>query len=161
MRKGVALGKTTVFDVANYFLSCVNIESGSLMTHLKLQKLCYYAQAWHLVFSGRPMFDQHFEAWAHGPVCPELWQAYKSYGSRAIPGPRSFDATVIDQEKIETLKEVWSAYGQFDAKYLEDLTHQEDPWLEARGSCPPGEACTNVISHESMKRHYASLLEDG
>lgn len=150
----------TVFDVANYFLSCVEIEAGSLMTHLKLQKLCYYVQAWHLVFEDNPMFPQKFEAWAHGPVCPELWQRFKVYGTRAIPGPKSFDGSIFDKPEIETLNAVWEAYGQFDAKYLERLTHREPPWVDARGTCIPGEACSSVILFESMKEYYTKLQNE-
>jgi len=44
--------KVSVNDVANYFLKILERDSGSSITHLKLQKLVYYAQAWHLVFRG-------------------------------------------------------------------------------------------------------------
>lgn len=58
----------SVFDVATYILQkCGN------MSCMKLQKLCYYAQAWSLVWDNVPLFDEDFEAWASGPVCPELF----------------------------------------------------------------------------------------
>jgi uncharacterized phage-associated protein len=50
----------SVFDVANWFLA------KEKMTHKKLQKLCYYAQAWHLANHGQPMMPNRFEAWIHG-----------------------------------------------------------------------------------------------
>ena len=37
--------KTTIFDVAEYILS----ESDTI-TAMKLERLCYYAQAWSLVW---------------------------------------------------------------------------------------------------------------
>ena len=43
----------TIFNVADYFLNRVETEQGSSITHLKLQKLCYYAQAWYLAFEGK------------------------------------------------------------------------------------------------------------
>lgn len=153
--------KVSVFDVAKYFLSRVEVDAGSLMTHLKLQKLCYYAQAWHLVFSGQAMFDEHFEAWAHGPVCPDLWKEYKDFSYHPIPAPEDFDVNVFTQSQLETLNEVWDTYGQFDAKYLERLTHSEEPWLRARGSCPPGAACNNIITNESMKEYYSRFIDNG
>lgn len=152
----------SVFDVANYFLSRVEVDSGSLMTHLKLQKLCYYAQAWHLVFTGgQNMFDEHFEAWAHGPVCPDLWREYRGYSYNPIPAPEEFDGNIFNETQLDTLNEVWDAYGQFDARYLERLTHSETPWINARGSFPPGAACDNPITNESMVEYYSRLLENG
>ena len=60
----------TVFDTAKYILE----KKGCLST-MKLQKLCYYAQAWSLVWDDAPLFDDDFEAWANGPVCPTLFRA--------------------------------------------------------------------------------------
>ncbi len=147
----------TVFDVADYFLSRVELDSGSVMTHLKLQKLCYYVQAWHLVFEDNPMFEEKFQAWAHGPACPELFSKFKDYRWNPIPPPDEFDSSIFSGTEIETIEAVWEAYGQFDGKYLEDLTHQEDPWIMARGDCPPGEKCENVICWKSMKEYYTRL----
>lgn len=159
-RVKATMNKTTIYDVANYFLLRVDSESGSIITHLKLQKLCYYANSWHLAFEGDTLFDQCFEAWAHGPVCPELWHKYKNYRFNPISAPEVTDDNNFTEEQIETLEEVWRVYGDYDAKYLEKLTHQEEPWIEARGTCMPGEICSNIISTATMKRFYGSLLEN-
>lgn len=148
-----------IFDVAHYFLSRVELDSGSIITHLKLQKLCYYAQAWHLVFDDHPMFNEKFQAWAHGPACPELWDKYKEFKWMPLAPPEEgeFDGKAFSQSDVETLEAVWETYGCYDGKYLEDLTHQEDPWIIARGNCPPGEYCTNIITWESMKEYYTKV----
>ena len=49
-----------VFDTAKYILE----QSGSMST-MKLQKLCYYSQAWSLVWDDSPLFDEDFQAWAN------------------------------------------------------------------------------------------------
>jgi uncharacterized phage-associated protein len=49
----------TCFDIANYFLSLVEEDSGDLMTNLKLQKLVYYAQGFWLALQGQLLFQQH------------------------------------------------------------------------------------------------------
>ena len=54
-------------------------EHGSPVSNLKLQKLLYYAQAWHLAFFGAPLFDEDFEAWVHGPVVPRVFRCYRSF----------------------------------------------------------------------------------
>lgn len=149
-----------VLVVAQYFLSLVDEASGSVMTHLKLQKLCYYAQAWFLAFYGRPMFRQEFEAWAHGPVCSPLWRIYRECGAMPIRPAEDYDLSSIPQEAKEVLDEIWRVYGDYDAKYLERLTHQELPWIEARGTCQPDERCNTKIKNETMMNFYRSFLKN-
>ena len=61
----------TVFDVAKYIA-----EKTGELTAMKLQKLVYYAEAWNLAWDGEPLFSENFEAWANGPVVPELYQRH-------------------------------------------------------------------------------------
>jgi len=68
-----------------------------------------------------------------------------------------FEQQIFDEKQIDTLKAIWDAYGIYDAKYLEELTHQEDPWKEARGTCAPGDRCTSIITIESMKEFYSKF----
>ncbi|ARF70589.1 hypothetical protein B7C51_20595 [Paenibacillus larvae subsp. pulvifaciens] len=152
--------QTTVFDVAKYFLCKVDRQSGETITHLKLQKLVYYAQAWHLALYDEPLVDANFQAWAHGPVNCDIYNEYKDYKWNPIEEPSDFDPTIISNHQKEHLDEVWDVFGKYEAKYLEDLTHQEAPWKEARGNLPPGAACTTVISDERMKQFYRSLIQE-
>jgi len=71
----------TCFDVANYFLKRQDPDAGDLMSNLKLQKLVYYAQGFHLAMENSPLFNEPIEAWEHGPVCVPLYHKYKSCGS--------------------------------------------------------------------------------
>ena len=50
-----------VFDVAKYILNSV----GGDISTMKLQKLCYYSQAWSLAW-GETLFNEDFEAWSNG-----------------------------------------------------------------------------------------------
>lgn len=53
----------TVLDVASYIL-----EKQGGTTAMKLQKLCYYSKAWHLVWEERPLFTNRIEAWVNGAL---------------------------------------------------------------------------------------------
>ena len=60
--------KNRAKDVAAYILKkCGN------MSHMKLQKLMYYAQAWSLVWDEEPLFPERIEAWVNGPVVRPLY----------------------------------------------------------------------------------------
>lgn len=142
----------SVLDVAKAFLS---IES---MTHKKLQKLCYYAQAWHLALYNRRLIKEQFEAWIHGPVCPELYAEYKNYGWETIPKEQVLPENITD-EIMEFINIVYSTYGGFDGDELEALTHLELPWREARKGLEEWEPSNNIISEETMKRYYKYIYE--
>lgn len=63
---------TTALDVAEEILA-----NRGAMTTMKLQKLVYYCQAWHLAWEGEPLFDEPIKAWASGPVIPALHQLHQ------------------------------------------------------------------------------------
>jgi uncharacterized phage-associated protein len=72
--------------IANYFIQSVDTDSGDNITHLKLQKLMYFAQAWYLANINKVLFDEDMQAWAHGPVTPSIWHKYKEnrWGSLSL-----------------------------------------------------------------------------
>lgn len=150
----------SIFDVAKYFLTKVDHDAGEVMTPLKLQKIVYYAQAWHLALVEEPLMNAEFQAWAHGPVNPQLYHEYKDYGWSSIPYPDDFNAEVIDKDNEAFLDEVWEVYGRYGAKYLEQLTHKEKPWTEARGGIPDGHYCSTPLNENTMKFYYRDLMED-
>lgn len=147
-------------DAAKYFLTKVDREAGDEMTHLKLQKICYYAQAWHLAIENQPLFDVEFKAWVHGPVSAELWNEYKHFKWHPIPEPEDFDENVLSEDDRKFLDEIWELYGKYTAKYLEALTHQELPWKEARRGLSEGEISNIPISNNTMKEYYKQFLID-
>lgn len=148
--------------VADFFINKSDSESGDVITHLRLQKLVYYAQAWHLALKGEPLITDEFQAWAHGPVCPTLWHVFKEYGWDAIPQHAiTTEIHSIPTKAKKILEEVWRVYGQFSAKRLEELTHSEDPWRDARGNLPECASCNKKISQAAMKSYYRSLLPNG
>jgi len=142
----------TVFDVAKYFL-----EKLGPMSTWKLQKLCYYAQAWSLVWDEKPLFQEDFEAWSNGPVCPQLFQRHKglfTINSQQLStgAPNSFD-----KDQVETLEAICRDYGDKDPYWLREQTHYEDPWKNARGDLPVGQPSEAIIAKDAMGEYYGSL----
>jgi len=133
------MAQLNIEDLANIFLS---FES---MTHKKLQKLCYYAQAWHLALLDKPLFNEKIEAWIHGPVIPDLYQKYKKYGYESIK-KQSINLKEIDKELYSFIKNIYDYYGEFDGDQLENITHQEDPWMETRFGLDSDERSHREIS---------------
>lgn len=131
-------------------------DSGIPVSNLKLQKLLYYCEAWHLALNDESLFDDTIEAWVHGPVVARVFHDYKHAGWSPIAVERAVVAS--DEDVVEHVNAVLDAYGECGATYLERLTHQEKPWREARGGLPPDAPSRNPISRKTMKEYYSSKI---
>lgn len=152
----MAAPATDINKVADWFISRVDREAGDAITHLKLQKLLYFAQAWYLANRGEPLFSADFEAWAHGPVARLIYDRFK--GQSWQPLDPAEKPTALTPTIEGYLEKVFEKYGNYGAKYLENLTHAHAPWKEARGDLPPEARCENIITKESMRDFYGSQI---
>ncbi len=141
---------TSAHDVAAYIL-----RAHGPTTAMKMQKLVYYSQAWSLVWDERPMFIEPIQAWANGPVIPELYAKHR--GQFQINDWPWGNPDNLDKTAKETVDAVLGFYGDKTAQWLSDLTHREDPWQDARMGVAPGDWCTSEISLGSMHEYYSSL----
>jgi uncharacterized phage-associated protein len=139
-------------DVADYFLANVDEEGGDNITNLKLQKLLYYAQGFHVAMhGGETLFPEAVVAWNHGPVVRPVWSRYKHLGSSAIARPTSYQADAYAPEVSELLDAVYATYGQFTATRLRQMTHEESPWKLTRRS--------ETIRVELLQDYFTKLVE--
>ncbi len=136
-------------DVAKYIL-----KKRGPMTAMKLQKLVYYCQAWSLVWDDRPMFPERIEAWANGPVVPDLY--YRHRGKYMVSGWQG-SIKNLDQDARDTIDQILDFYGSETSQWLSDLTHAEDPWANARSGLPVGARSDKEITHADMAEYYSSL----
>ena len=91
----------TIFDTAQYILE----KLGAVSTW-KLQKLCYYAQAWSIAWTDQPIFDEDFQAWANGPVCPELYAAHRGLYTVSDAALRRGDSKNLSPDQKDTIDRV-------------------------------------------------------
>lgn len=155
---GREMGITTADKIADYFLWSAN-EKGDFLSNLKLQKLVYYAQAWFLAFEDEPLFDDRIEAWIHGPAIYSLWKKYSDSKWRPI-NIEIKKPKYDDDRTIPHLEKITDAYGIHEASFLEKLTHQERPWINARKGLDIDEEGHSEISHEDMKKFYREFLDE-
>jgi uncharacterized phage-associated protein len=136
-------------DVAAHILQ----KLGS-MSSMKLQKLVYYSQAWHLVWDEEPLFDEKIEAWANGPVVYELFDHHR--GAFTVGPPwQPGDPSKLEQHERETIDVVLDGYGSMSGRQLSVLTHSEGPWKDARGDLPANARSSNEITHAALYNYYS------
>lgn len=142
---------TSVLDVATYIL-----DRKGPVTAMKLQKLCYYSQAWSLVWDDEALFRERVEAWANGPVVPALYEQHR--GEFEIePGTIGGNPDALTESERETIDAVLGHYGDKSSQWLSELTHEEEPWENARKGLAPGERGCKPISRAAMAEYYGSL----
>lgn len=139
-------------DVAAYVLSTCG-----RMTAMKLQKLVYYAQAWHLVWLDRPLFDDPIEAWAAGPVIRSLFDEHRGRYTLSQPDDVQGDPANLTDSERKAVDIVVSHYGKWTAEQLSELTHAEEPWKAARVGLQPTERGRSVIDPTVMMDFYSAL----
>ncbi len=142
----------TALDVAKWFINATDREAGDDITHLKVQKLVYYAQGWALASFSKALFREDMEAWAHGPVAPSVWEQFKDCGWSSLPVQKL--TRRISPPHMSLLSAVNEKYGIFSAKKLEAMTHNEMPWIRARGNLSLHARCTNSIKQSDMKAFF-------
>ncbi|NOL35223.1 type II toxin-antitoxin system antitoxin SocA domain-containing protein [Bacillus safensis] len=136
-----------VRNVAKYFLSKSIENTQYAITPLKLQKLLYYAQGIHLRDNnGTPLFDGNLLRWDHGPVNRIIYDDYKTYGYFTIPQSSDNGKNDLTKSEIKAIEQAWELYGELDGKFLEELTHQEDPWLTTLPN--------QIISKEKIYKYF-------
>lgn len=138
------------------------------MSHLKLQKLLYYVQAYHLAYFGEPLFDDDFEAWVHGPVSRALYEKHRTKSvlydvvryelENGKPNPELILTELLTSEQVELINEVLDEYSKLNSFELENETHGEAPWIEARKGFGVADRCNAIISKERMKEYYSTRL---
>jgi uncharacterized phage-associated protein len=141
-----------VISVAAYIL-----ENFGPMTAMKLQKLVYYSQAWHMVWEDNTLFDSSIEAWKNGPVVMDLYRLHAGEFMMATTKLPVSDNTCLATGEKESIDLVCQHYNKFTAQQLSDKTHSEAPWLDARSDVTDGENSDTIISPDAIYEYYSNL----
>lgn len=145
-------------DLARHILALAKRDADargetSDITPMKLQKLLYYCQGYHLALTGRPLFPETIEAWDHGPVVRSVHREYSRYSKQSIPFVRAELCKELDASSSNIIEMAWRDKSAWSAKKLSDMTHCEPAWSEAYEmdrSAP--------LSLDTMRDYFYSLI---
>ena len=135
------------------------------MSHLKLQKLLFYCDAYHLAYFNKPLVNDEFEAWVHGPVLRRVYDELKDKSK--LYAELSFDKdvreievqfSILTQSQQDLIADVLSNLAEWSEFQLEAATHRDKPWMEARIGYAPGDKCNIHISKETTRDFYKSEI---
>lgn len=128
------------------------------VTPLMLQKLLYFIQGIHEALYGKPVFEEECRAWVHGPVYSEVYDLFRDFKYDPIDDARfvlleGAADTLLESEK-RVIDLVVNTFGMYSGRALERITHNEDPWMEARKGYGDGIPSNVIIPKKSIKKYY-------
>ncbi len=149
--------KNNIEDIARWFLHQKE------MTHKKLQKLLYFSYGIYLAENNESeevsdsMFENNFEAWVHGPVDPNIYNQYKNYGINLIfiEQPITFD---FNEKTLQALNITIEKYGEYSADQLENISHNQLPWMTARIGLQPIEPSANKLDDKLIYKTFKQII---
>lgn len=147
--------------VANAFIEKAKEGKLKALTPMKLQKLLFYTQSWHLkLCNGKPLFDDLFARWKFGPVIPPIYHFLKKYGANEVTDKISIIVDADgelkkitpsiqkdDFDAIKLIDKIIEVYGGYSGTELSNLTHAPGTaWSKGQPDGGP-------ILHEDMASH--------
>ena len=139
-------------------------EKSVEITPLALQKILYYIQGFFMALFGRPIFEEDCVAWIHGPVYTGVYDMFKTFKYNPIDDVR-FAALKnrfkeLSEEEKEVIDLVIESFGLFSGKALERVTHNEEPWKNAREGYSPLQSSNVVIEKDDIKSYFEKLSKE-
>lgn len=129
-------------QVLNYFA----LKSGGKINKMKVLKLIYFADRYHLRKYGRLITNDDYVAMKHGPVPSStkdiaesndfLDNEVRDYALKYIEpinnlileSINTVDTNVLSTSDVEALQYVWEKFGKLNQFQLRDLTHKYPEW---------------------------------
>ena len=146
------VGSSKIDIAIKYLLSqCEDI------TPLALQKALYYIQGFYYAFYNTFLFAENCEAWVHGPVYRDIYFRYRDYRFDSIAENIIFDDSELTASEKAIFDSVVNNLCCYSGKILERFTHNEMPWLVARGSLPLSVSSDRIISQDSIGAYFTAV----
>lgn len=162
----------SALDIATWFIYKTNAEKKENqaindtyevyegLTHLKLQKLLYYAQGISLSLNNNVLFNDQIEAWNHGPVIKSVFEKFCKKGRNEITiedSPSSVDVIrkiEADTPVREALNMTYDNFAIYTAWQLRNMTHEKGtPWYQ---TYKPGK--NKKISVDLIKKYFDTYV---
>lgn len=144
-------GKYSAKDIANFFIYLMS-DSTDDLTNMKINKLLYYAQGHYFKKFGVPLFADDLEAWPHGPVVKDVYNAYKRFSDMPVNEYNEQNVNKISEDDKTFLIGIARKYGRYTASALRNMTHTPgSPWSQTPGG---------VIPIQLIKKYFDSREED-
>jgi uncharacterized phage-associated protein len=152
-----------LFSVSDKMLQVIAyiFEKLEEVSPLVLQKLLYFIQGVYSALYGKALFQEECRAWIHSPVYPEVYELFSDFKYNPIDDARfamlDGAADALTKEEKDVVDLVVNTFGMYGGKMLEKITHNEDPWKEARKGYGDNVPSSELLSKERIMKYYVEI----
>ncbi len=149
--------KSKIYNTALYF-----VDKEKEIDPLELQKTIFFSNLFSKVLLKCRISKEYSEAWIHGPVYKDIYDAFSYYGSNNI----DYDELIKDKEIDLTDEEkayldgIIKAFGYYNGSILREMTHLTDPWIKAREGLSENEPSRRIIEEKDMDEYAEKIVKE-
>lgn len=118
------------------------------ITHIRLEGLLYFIQAWFLAQLDKPCFQEFIEARESSPVVMKVKEKYSSYGAHSIPFDKDAAQLELEKEDEKVLNDVLSYTLNWTDVEMSRIIHSQKPFTSALDSF------SRVIDTQKLKKYF-------
>ena len=150
----------SLFSVSDKMLQVIAyiFEKLEEVTPLMLQKLLYFIQGIYSALYGSPIFEEDCRAWIHGPVYPEVYKLFRDFKYNPIDDARfallKGREDILAEDEKHVIDLVVNTFGIYSGKVLEKITHNEDPWKDARKGYGDNIPSSELLPKKRIMEYY-------
>lgn len=155
-----------LFNVSEKMLSVISyiFEKIDEVTPLALQKILYYSQGIYMAIFDKELYEEDCMAWVHGPVYESVYEMFKTFKYNPIDDNRFVllkdRFQKLNSEEKEIIDLIIDTFGMYSGKILERITHNEEPWKQAREGYLPMQHSSVLIEKNVIKGYFKKVSEN-
>ena len=167
------------YKKATQAINYLTKKEGGQIDKLKLIKLVYFADRYHLRRYGRPMVNDAYLAMPLGPVGSSVKdiaefsdfldndergyaEKYLARGTRehTIVSIGNVDNDIFSESEVEALDFAYKEFGQYSASTLVNVTHRYPEWDKFKGALESKETTREPMLYSDFFKNPSNGLED-
>ena len=168
------------YKKATQAINYLTKKEGGQIDKLKLIKLVYFADRYHLRRYGRPMFNDAYFAMRLGPVgssvkdIAELSSDFLDREERNYAGKfiargaidntvvsvADVDSDIFSKSELEALNFAYDGFGNQSELQLVNITHRYPEWSKFKGALESRETSREPMSYSDFFNDPANGIED-
>lgn len=118
----------TALQIAKYIIDFCT-RCGNPISNLQLQKILYYIQLNFYRNFQYLAFEDEIQAWSYGPVVPEVYHHFCSFGATRICSLYESERNIFSREEENLVNRVINVCSSLEPWELVERSHQiGSPW---------------------------------
>lgn len=159
-----SLGKTKQLELIHehsklYIVGQYILEKYEDITNMSIQKILYFINGFAPIFIKHKLFDELPEAWVHGPVYKDIYDAFSYYTKDNINIEEILkdNISLLSVEEIEYLDKIIPYFARYSGSTLRNISHLTEPWKKAREGLNEEDYTNRIIENNDIQKYFKDV----